>query len=140
MLFGVAAGMGFAALETMGYAFTSLLQAKGNVDALHQTLLLRGLLSPAGHAAWTGLIRAVPWRERQRAGHAVLNWAIIGAFLVAALLHSLWDIFGSISAVFGPAFVIFDFAGLIVIGAISIWLLTRRMREAGRTRKPSPVN
>jgi hypothetical protein len=27
----------------------------GNVGAAEQTLFIRGLLSPAGHAAWTGL-------------------------------------------------------------------------------------
>ncbi len=69
LLFGVTAGMGFAALETMGYAFVALLQSRGNVDVLHQTLLIRGLLSPAGHAAWTGIVCAVLWRERERAGY-----------------------------------------------------------------------
>ncbi len=138
LLFGVTAGMGFAALETMGYAFVALLQSRGNVDVLHQTLLIRGLLSPAGHAAWTGMVCAVLWRERQRAGHAVLSWPIIGAFLLAVLLHSLWDIFGSISAVLGPGFAIFDLIGLTIIGAVSIWLLIRRMREAARTRQVSP--
>jgi RsiW-degrading membrane proteinase PrsW (M82 family) len=51
LLFGVASGMGFAALETMGYALVSLIQSGGNIIVLEQVLFLRGLLSPAGHAA-----------------------------------------------------------------------------------------
>lgn len=52
ILFGVASAMGFAALETMGYAFVTLLQSKGRLGALDEVLLVRGLMSPAGHAAW----------------------------------------------------------------------------------------
>ena len=56
LLFGVAAGMGFAALETMGYAMVNLIQSRGDVGVLQQVLLIRGLLSPSGHAAWTGFV------------------------------------------------------------------------------------
>jgi protease PrsW len=65
ILFGVSTAMGFAALETMGYGFTSLLTSQGNVGVLDEVLLVRGLMSPAGHAAWTGLVCAVLWREAQ---------------------------------------------------------------------------
>jgi RsiW-degrading membrane proteinase PrsW (M82 family) len=55
IILGVSTAMGFAALETMGYGFTSLLASKDNVGELDEVLLFRGLMSPAGHAAWTGL-------------------------------------------------------------------------------------
>jgi protease PrsW len=51
--------MGFAALETMGYGFVTLLASRGNLALLEEALLARGLASPAGHAAWTGLVCAV---------------------------------------------------------------------------------
>ena len=51
LLFGVAAGMGFAALETMGYGLVALIKSQGSIGTLEQVLLLRGLLSPVGHAA-----------------------------------------------------------------------------------------
>jgi RsiW-degrading membrane proteinase PrsW (M82 family) len=38
LLFGVAAGMGFAALETMGYGLVALIQSGGNVGVLEQVL------------------------------------------------------------------------------------------------------
>ena len=53
VVLGVASGTGFATLETMGYGFTALLS--GGLAALDETLLLRALLAPAGHVAWTGL-------------------------------------------------------------------------------------
>lgn len=85
-LLGAAAGMGFAAFETMGYGFTFLLASRGNLDVLGQVLLTRGLLSPMAHAAWTALVVGVFWREGRR-----INRAVIGAFLTAVVLHALWD-------------------------------------------------
>jgi protease PrsW len=62
-----------------------------------QTLLIRGLLSPSGHAAWTGNFCAAWWREREIHGHAVFNASIFGFFVFAVFLHAMWDIMGSIS-------------------------------------------
>ena len=55
LLIGVAAGAGFAALETMGYAFVTLIESKGSITDTVDVLLLRGIMSPAGHMAWTGI-------------------------------------------------------------------------------------
>ncbi|MBI4286754.1 MAG: PrsW family intramembrane metalloprotease [Chloroflexi bacterium] len=134
LVFGVAAGMGFAALETMGYGFTVLLQTRGDVSTLHQTLFIRGLLSPAGHAAWTGLVCAVLWRERKQRGHVILNWAIVWAFALAVLLHALWNIFGSISILTGAGVFLFDLIGLVIVGGVSLWLLLRRLHEAAQEK------
>jgi protease PrsW len=65
IVLGVATAAGFASLETMGYGFASLLSSKGNLGVLDEVLLVRGLTSPAGHMAWTGLVCAVLWRETQ---------------------------------------------------------------------------
>ena len=58
LLIGVACGAGFAALETMGYAFTTLIKSGGDITDTVDVLLLRGFLSPAGHMAWTGIAAA----------------------------------------------------------------------------------
>jgi RsiW-degrading membrane proteinase PrsW (M82 family) len=50
ILFGVASGMGFAAFETMGYGFVTLIQSQGSITDVEMTLFVRGVLSPAGHA------------------------------------------------------------------------------------------
>lgn len=111
LLVGVAAGAGFAALETMGYAFVTLIQSQGNVEAVQETLLLRGLLSPAAHMAWTGLTAAALWHAASRGwkGGAVLRF--LAVFAVAVALHATWDSVGTI-----PVY--------IVLSAISLGLLT----------------
>jgi RsiW-degrading membrane proteinase PrsW (M82 family) len=129
ILLGTASGMGFAALETMGYSFVSLLESKGNLVVLDGVLLARGLLSPAGHAAWTGLVCAVLWRERAKAGHTVFNWQVVKAFLTAVLLHALWDIFNSIGRATFIEFFILEVLSLL-IAYTSIRLLNKRVREA----------
>ena len=66
LLAGVASGAGFAALETMGYAFVVLIQSQGNLAVVEEVLLVRGVLSPAAHMAWTGLTAAALWRAAER--------------------------------------------------------------------------
>jgi protease PrsW len=131
ILFGVSTAMGFAALETMGYGFTSLLQSQGNLAVLDEVLLARGLTSPVGHAAWTGLVCAVLWRERLRAGRAVLNGKVIGAFATAVLLHALWDTFASVRSSTFVGFLSLELLSLLV-AVVSLTLLIRRVREASR--------
>ncbi len=125
LLFGVAAGMSFAALETMGYGLIALVSSGGDINAFDETLLVRGLLSPAGHAAWTGLITAALWRERERTGKD-FNPIVIGVFLLAAALHSAWDIISSLDS--NAAVIV----GYVLIGGGSLALLFERLREAKR--------
>jgi RsiW-degrading membrane proteinase PrsW (M82 family) len=129
LLFGVAAGMGFAALETMGYGLVSLISSQGDIGTLQQVLLIRGLLSPAGHAAWTGFVCAVIWRERERGRHGILNWATAGAFILAVVLHAVWDIVNTIGGQTATQFAIIV-VGNLIIAAISLTLVIRRFREA----------
>lgn len=97
LIIGVASGMGFAALETMGYAFTSLLSSDGNIGAVEETLFLRGLTAPAGHTAWTGLTAGALWAFiATPTGKKFL--AFLGTFLGAVVLHTLWDSFGGLIA------------------------------------------
>lgn len=131
LLFGVTAGMGFAALETMGYGLVALVNSQGNVTTLEETLLIRGLLSPVGHAAWTGLVCAVLWRQRERTGKS-LSLAVFGVFILAAVLHAAWDI----GSGFNQAYI--AYIGYAVVGAISLTLLMLRLRDA-RRNLPSAV-
>lgn len=126
LLFGVASGMGFAALETMGYALVALISAQGDIGALEEVLLVRGLLSPVGHAAWTGLICAVLWHKREQTGRS-FSPIILGIFALAVVLHALWDIAGSFQ---NP---ITAYAGYLIIGGASLALLIRQLREARRS-------
>jgi RsiW-degrading membrane proteinase PrsW (M82 family) len=90
LLLGVAAGAGFAALETMGYGFTTLLASRGSITATVDTLLLRGFLSPAGHMAWTGITAAALFTAALAGGrHRLVRF--VAAFVLAVVLHGLWD-------------------------------------------------
>jgi RsiW-degrading membrane proteinase PrsW (M82 family) len=92
LLFGVAAGMGFAAFETMGYGLVELIQSRGRLGPTEALLAVRGLAAPAGHAAWTGLVCAVLWRVRAR-GPRPHRWVpVAAAFAMAVALHTLWDL------------------------------------------------
>lgn len=120
VIIGVASGMGFATLETMGYGFSALLSDR-SLSAVDQTLLLRALLAPAGHVAWTGMTAAALWRipTASHKGRAAL--LAFGAFVLAVLLHTGWDALNSIIA-------------HVVIGTVSLVLLlilVRRSHRAG---------
>lgn len=125
VLFGVAAGMGFAALETMGYGVVSLIQSQGDINILEQVLLFRGLFSPAGHAAWTGIVCAVLWRQRAEYGRGPLNLAVILAFMLAVALHIVWDIASGLNLPGVWAAVV-----LLAVAALSLLLLIRAIRHA----------
>jgi RsiW-degrading membrane proteinase PrsW (M82 family) len=142
-LLGAAAGMGFAAFETMGYGFTFLIISGGDLDVLGEVLLTRGLLSPMAHAAWTALVVGVFWREGRR-----LNRAVLGAFLTAVLLHALWDWTAGLVPIALPIpglelqwrFIDLSIPSLslpvpgLIIGAIGLWTV----RRASRVRAPAP--
>ena len=132
VIFGVAAGMGFAALETIGYGFAAV-QGSGGIGAVDATLIVRGLLSPAGHGAWTGLVCAVLWREREKLGRRVIDLPVAAAFAAAVLFHAFWDIFNSQT---GPTLIegVGIELGSGAIALASLVLLFHMVNEAARRR------
>jgi RsiW-degrading membrane proteinase PrsW (M82 family) len=126
LVIGVASGAGFAALETMGYAFVFLLATRGNIDATTDVLLLRGLMSPAAHMAWTGLTTAALWWAVSRRWQPKAVLAFLGTFVVSILLHTAWDSFGSNIA-------------YLILSVISLGLLLFAARKLGR-EEPEPSN
>jgi RsiW-degrading membrane proteinase PrsW (M82 family) len=110
VLVGIASGMGFATLETMGYGFQALLS--GGIAAVDQTLLLRALFSPACHIAWTGMTVAMLWRIRPAARRGRAFLAFLLTYVVAVMLHAVWDGSTRVSVHLAVAL-----TGLIVLGA-----------------------
>lgn len=90
LVLGAAAGMGFAAFESMGYAFLALIVPGGGLETMHETIRLRALLAPLGHGTWTAIIAAALWRERI-AGRFPLTVNVLIAYLLAVVLHAMWD-------------------------------------------------
>src|SRR6266700_1505313 len=90
LLLGGAVGMGFAALESTGYAFTIFLLSHGNVGASIVETIIRGLLAPFGHGVWTGILGAVLFRQ-SGPRHFRLTFSVILTYLFVSVLHGLWD-------------------------------------------------
>jgi RsiW-degrading membrane proteinase PrsW (M82 family) len=128
VVIGVASGMGFATLETMGYGFTALLKS-GTLTALDSTLLLRALLAPAGHVAWTGMTAAALFAigTSTRQGRAFVRFLL--TFVGAVLLHAAWD--GSNNLIVHVLVAVVSVTGLLVV--------VHRTRRSPGTKAPYPV-
>lgn len=90
LLLGGAVGMGFAALESTGYAFTVLILSHGQIGASIVETLIRGLLAPFGHGVWTGILGAVLFRQ-STPRHFRITLPLILTYLFVSVLHALWD-------------------------------------------------
>ena len=90
LLLGATVGMGFAALESTGYAFSAFVLSQGHVGASIASTLARGLLAPFGHGVWSAIVGAVLFRESKPADFR-LDRAVIVTYLFVSLLHGLWD-------------------------------------------------
>jgi RsiW-degrading membrane proteinase PrsW (M82 family) len=132
MILGAAAGMGFAAIESTGYAFTSFLLSGGSLSVTVGVTLLRGLMSPLGHGTWTAILVGVLFRE-SKSGHFHVNWKVIGAYLTVVILHGLWDgLPGVIGTITGSGLDVF--ISQSSIGILALIILWREWREAVRNQ------
>jgi RsiW-degrading membrane proteinase PrsW (M82 family) len=92
IVLGAAVGFGFAALESAGYAFNALFTTSGlSLLNLVETEVLRGILEPVGHGLWTAILGGVLFGAAARRGRLRPTRALLGWYLVVALLHGLWD-------------------------------------------------
>ena len=85
----------------MGYAFVTLIQSQGNVAAVDSILLLRGLLSPAAHMAWTGLTATALWYAANHGWKSGAVLRFLAVFVLAVALHTIWDSAGTIPVYIG---------------------------------------
>jgi len=127
-LFGAAVGAGFAAFESAGYAFNAFLGALPDKSgagiffaASHmvQSIMLRGILAPFGHVAWTGITAGVLWRARAQKKSivdALLDGKFIRAFFIVVLLHATWNFTAGFGLLFGLPFMAF-------VGIVSWYLV-----------------
>jgi RsiW-degrading membrane proteinase PrsW (M82 family) len=116
ILFGAAAGMGFAASENLSYFFSTYstygiaaaanaLQAgaihsfaqlqyafnHAGLSGLLNVFFLRSFLGPWMHGSWTAIIAGVAWREAS-GGKIRIDLKLIGTALLVMAMHSLWDL------------------------------------------------
>ena len=89
LVLGVAAGAGFAVIESAGYTFNAFLADRGALALPLHIAFLRGALAPMGHVAWTGLLGAAWFSARQSGRWVAGAWATAGVLA----LHTAWDAF-----------------------------------------------
>ncbi|MDF2986685.1 MAG: hypothetical protein K0R50_2195 [Eubacterium sp.] len=128
IILGAAAGMGFAAFESTGYAFTYFLHSGGSLSLTVFITLLRGVVSPVGHGTWTAILSSVLLRESV-SGKFHVNIKVIYSYLIVVLLHGLWDALPFIIELLMPS-VQSTLLGQLTIGIIGIAILYRRWKEA----------
>jgi RsiW-degrading membrane proteinase PrsW (M82 family) len=91
-LLGATVGAGFAAFESAGYAFNAAITTRGiDLSSLLQTEVIRAVLSPVGHVLWTAILGAVLFGVAHGRPRFRWSWFALLAYVVAALLHGLWD-------------------------------------------------
>ncbi len=128
IILGAAAGMGFAAFESTGYAFTYFLQSGGSLSLTVLITLLRGVFSPVGHGTWTAILSSVLLRESV-SGKFNINTKVLYAYFTVVVLHGLWDALPFIIEMLMPS-VQSTLIGQLTIGIIGIAILYRRWKEA----------
>ena len=153
ILFGAAAGMGFAASENLSYFFSTYstyglaaaanaMQA-GTVQSFAQlqyyfnhaglagllnVLFLRSFLGPWMHGSWTAIIAGVAWREAS-GGKIRIDLKLIGTALIVMAMHSLWDLStGVVSELL-----------FVVILVVDVYFLRGLILAAHRQERGEPV-
>jgi RsiW-degrading membrane proteinase PrsW (M82 family) len=92
MVLGATVGLGFAAFESAGYAFNALFTTDGlSLLDVVETEVLRGILTPIGHGVWTAILGGAMFAAASRRWRPRATAALIGWYVVVALLHAFWD-------------------------------------------------
>ncbi len=92
ILIGGAVGAGFAAMESLGYAFNYA--ALGGAALGTQVVVTRGVLAVGGHVVWAaiygGALAMAKGRETLQFRHFT-NGTFLVCFAVSVILHFLWN-------------------------------------------------
>jgi RsiW-degrading membrane proteinase PrsW (M82 family) len=139
IVLGATVGLGFAALESSGYALNALVVVQNghlvglSLGDLVTTELLRGVLAPLGHGLWTGIVGGALFAATPHRG-GLLSRELLSAYLLAALLHGLFDSMAGISTVIsalsGLPPTVVGWGGLTLISLVGYFALHQLWRSA----------
>jgi len=130
VLLGAAVGTGFAAFESMGYAYRFLLEY--GYDDMLGTISIRGVLSPFCHIVWTAMIGGALWRVKQGRefqSKMLLDIRFQKVFWLTALQHMIWN--SSLELPFMGKYLILGVVSWIVI----LSLLQEGLNEINKHKK-----
>jgi len=141
ILFGATVGAGFACFETAGYALNegflpgllqglvagqnSTLATHAGVVGMLQILLMRGIMAPLGHVAWTAIAAGAFWRvkrDRPTSPAMLLDINFLKAFIIPVSMHALWD---------APDFMQLPFFGNSIITGLISWYVVFGLVQQG---------
>jgi len=109
ILFGAAVGAGFASFETTFYGLINsflptLIQGlqqmqtadaiTAAVQAMVDNLVVRGVLAPFGHVAWTAIAAGAFWRVKRgqpTTPGMLMDGRFLRTFAIPVAMHTLWD-------------------------------------------------
>jgi hypothetical protein len=165
IVLGAAVGFGFAAFESAGYAFTSMLTVKGlSLPNLIETEFVRGILAPVGHGLWTAIIGGVLFHQ-SRDNVIRYTKTVLGTYLWVSVLHGLWDSMRDLAVALTfvftgrpwqykllakgyipkptpdqvHLFTVISVGGLAVVSLLGIVTLLNRWREASSEHSAAPL-
>lgn len=122
LLFGASVGAGFAAFESAGYALMTILESK-SAAAGNTNIVLRGVLAPFGHVAWTALTAGALWtiKGANRFSISMLfQKRVLVIIGVVMALHFTWNL-----PFTGPFLLKYWMLGIVA------WILVFAMVQAG---------
>ena len=135
LLIGATIGAGFAAFESAGYALRTLLGELADTSVL-DIIVLRGVLSPFGHIAWTAIAAAALWRvcgSGRVTMDALKDPRFLRLFALSVGLHAAWDLdLGGLNTL--------KYAALGVVAVVAVLsLLQSGIRQIARLQAEAAI-
>jgi protease PrsW len=122
LLFGAAVGAGFAAFESAGYALLAGLSSS-DPDAMMDSIMMRGMLSPFAHIVWTAMSAAALWRVKEGRPfrfEMAKDPRFLRIFVIAVAMHMVWN---------SPLYLPF-YLKYIILGGIA-WIIILALIQHG---------
>lgn len=152
LLIGASVGAGFAAFESAGYALQPVLAFFQNsgyyaaygrqldvsvmMDAINQSIIIRGFLAPGGHVTWaaiSGAALVIAGKAQRRFDTSLLtDGRFLRLFLIPVALHALWD---SPIANIGSSIYLVPLALTAVVWIVVLILINMGLAEVERVTR-----
>ena len=152
LLIGASVGAGFAAFESAGYALQPVLaffqnsgyyaaygrqlDASMMMDAINQSIIIRGFLAPGGHVTWaaiSGAALVIAGKALRRFDTSLLtDKRFLRLFIIPVILHAAWD---SPMSNIGSSIYLVPIALTVIVWIVVMILINMGLAEVERVTK-----